>query len=119
MQFTGKSGQFSLVVLWQALASLIEARRAQSRFQLVLITHDEASQNNMDLMIVDLPSCEVHCLVQSFLNHRHSSTDLRSSRYVIGFTAFTRMMLARIFAFLLLAVLISGILQQFSVSDSF
>ena len=26
----------------QALANLIEARRAQSRFQLVLITHDEA-----------------------------------------------------------------------------
>ena len=31
--------------LRQALANLIEARRAQARFQLVLITHDEAGQS--------------------------------------------------------------------------
>lgn len=30
----------------QALAALIEARRAQSRFQLVLITHDEATEGS-------------------------------------------------------------------------
>ncbi|CAE7922099.1 unnamed protein product [Symbiodinium necroappetens] len=33
--------------LAEALANLIEARRAQSRFQLVLITHDEAFVNRL------------------------------------------------------------------------
>lgn len=59
--------------IFEALAALIEARRAQSRFQLVLITHDEAC-HMCDLSCSSHAQCVQMCLdvpsafFQAFVN---------------------------------------------------